>query len=124
MNRDDATNATFSPAARRWLGPVKNSVAALTLFLVLGITAFSLYEFITLSVTDGDGGYPFGNEEADPAYASKETYLARTRWWVALGASFSVILLLALWRKWMTLFWSSTLVILSLALFFALNPIP
>jgi hypothetical protein len=74
-----------------------------------------------LSSAEGDGGYPFGVEEAGPDYATKEIYLARSRWHIAIGATLSLAMLYALWRKRMTLLWALTLLTLFGALFLFLQ---
>jgi hypothetical protein len=78
-------------------------------------------EYILLASTEGDAGYPFGCEEAGPGYATKEIYLARSRWHIAIGATLSLAMLYALWRKRMTLLWALTLLTLFGALFLFLQ---
>ena len=88
---------------------VQNMLAAVVLFFVVIMTAFFVQEYVMLSSTPGDTGYPFGCEEAGSDYATKAIYLDRSRWLIAIGATLSLTMLYALWRKRMTLLWFLTL---------------
>ena len=94
-----------------WVFPAwaQNKLAALLLFFVVIMTAFFIQEYLMLTSTDGDAGYPFGSEEAGPGYATKEIYMARSRWLIAIGATLSLTMVYALWRKCTTLLWVTTL---------------
>jgi hypothetical protein len=97
-----------------WL---QNMLAAVVLFFVVIMTAFFIHEYLMLTSADGDAGYPFGSEEAGPGYATKEIYLARSRWLIAVGGTLSLSMVYALWRKRMVLLWGLTLLTLFGALF-------
>ncbi|MCC7501202.1 MAG: hypothetical protein IT229_01650 [Flavobacteriales bacterium] len=70
---------------------------------------FLIQEYNMLTSTDGDAGYPFGSEEAGPEFVTKEFYLARSRWLIAIGGTLGLAISYALWRKRMTLLWFLTL---------------
>ncbi len=89
-----------------WL---QNMLAALVLFFVVLMTAFFINEYLMLNSTEGDAGYPFGCEECGADYATKEIYLARSRWMIAVGGTLSLSMVYALWRKRMALLWGLTL---------------
>jgi hypothetical protein len=76
-----------------WL---QNTLAALAILFVVFMTYAMVEEYILLASTEGDAGYPFGCEEAGPGYATKEIYLARSRWHIAIGATLSLAMLYAL----------------------------
>lgn len=97
-----------------WL---QNLLAALAILVVVSMTGFLVHEYLTLRANPGDAGYPFGIEEAGPAYATKEVYLARSRWMIAIGATMSTAMVYALWRKRMALLWGLTLLTIFGALF-------
>jgi len=101
-----------------WL---QNTLAALAILFVVFMTYAMVEEYLLLTSTDGDAGYPFGSEEAGPDHATKEIYLARSRWQIALGATLSLAMLYALWRKRMTLLWALTLLTLVGTLFLFLQ---
>ncbi len=101
-----------------WL---QNLLAALAMLFVVSMTALLIYEYVMLSSTPGDAGYPFGSEEAGPDYASKEVYLARSRWMIALGSTLGLSMLYALWRKRMVLLWGLTLLTIFGAFFLFLQ---
>lgn len=96
---------------------LQSLLAALAILVVSSMTCFFLYEYWMLSATPGDAGYPFGCEEAGPAYATKEDYLARGRWMIAIGGTMSIAMFYALWRKRMALLWGLTLLTIFGALF-------
>jgi hypothetical protein len=101
-----------------WL---QNLLAALAVFFVVSMTGLLIYEYVMLSSTPGDAGYPFGSEEAGPDYATKESYLARSRWMIAIGGTLSLAMLYALWRKRMVLLWGLTLLTIFGAFFLFLQ---
>lgn len=111
------TNGAFA-VVPAWL---QNLLAALAVFLVVSMTALVLYEYVMLCTTPGDAGYPFGSEEAGPDYATKESYLARSRWMIAVGGTLSIAMLYALWRKRMALLWGLTLLTIFGAFFLFLQ---
>lgn len=113
MNQSD--RVTVFPA---WL---QNTLAALAILFVVFMTYAMVEEYILLTSTDGDAGYPFGCEECGADYATKEIYPARSRWQIALGATLSLAMLYALWRKRMTLLWGLTLLTLLGVLFLLLE---
>lgn len=105
----------------RMAGWLQNLLAALVLIIVVIMTVFFVREYMVLTSTPGDAGYPFGCEECGADYATKEIYLARSRWQIALGATLSLAMLYALWRKRMTLLWGLTLLTLLGVLFLLLE---
>ena len=103
MNQGRSGPIAVFPA---WL---QNTFVALVLFFVIIMTGFFTQERVMLSSAEGDAGYPFGCEEAGSDYATKAIYLDRSRWLIAIGATLSLTMLYALWRKRMTLLWFLTL---------------
>jgi hypothetical protein len=115
MSVDDSKRGLVFPAA------LQNLLAAFAILIVVTMTGFLLYEYVMLSTTPGDVGYPFGSEEAGAAYATKEVYLARGRWLIAIGGTLSFAMVHALWRKRMVLLWGLTLLTIFGALFLFLQ---
>lgn len=101
-----------------WL---QNMLAAVVLFFVVIMTAFFIHEYLMLTSADGDAGYPFGVEEAGRGYATKEIYLARSRWLIAIGGALCLSMGYALWRNRLVLLWGLTLLTLVGALFLFLK---
>jgi hypothetical protein len=85
------------------------------------MTGFFIREYVMLSSAEGDGGYPFGVEEAGPDYATKEIYLARSRWMIAVAGTLSLTMVYALWRNRLDMHWGLTLPTLFGALFLFLQ---
>jgi hypothetical protein len=101
-----------------WL---QNTLAALAILFVVFMTYAMVEEYILLASTEGDAGYPFGCEEAGPGYATKEIYLARSRWMIAVAGTLSLTMVYALWRNRLDMHWGLTLPTLFGALFLFLQ---
>lgn len=83
---------------------VANFVVAVVLFLLVALVVLFGIEYWQLSTVEGNGGYPFGVEEAGPEYATKEVYLRHSRRvLMTTGILTSIMVLGLLWKKvWLT----------------------
>lgn len=96
-------NTAVREPLSRGLGWFLNFLVAIIMVATIGLTAFTIHEYIMLNNAEGDAGYPFGCEEAGPGYETKEIYLAQSRWIIGIGSPLSITMLYALWRKRWTL---------------------
>jgi hypothetical protein len=89
---------------------VATCLVSLVLFLSIALTLVLAWEYIQLLVVEGDGGYPFGVEEAGPGYATKEIYMRKSAWTILLGTLFSATMLYGLFKRRPAITWIATLV--------------